>query len=255
MHWFVSPNVVNQLGWVATKVAKPVKVHLTQGAMTLVSEVVLKVILECGKAKFAKNFMVYALDGMEAILRNTFLDIYLVNVLKGRSKLRIIVRLRNMSISLKVEHHATLAKINIHLVSLQELQDTSFLIFMRVDESSAKSKAKGAKFSSTCISNTINKFLDILIDDFHKHLPFYRNVDHKIKVMPRLAPSSKPPYQLNKKELQEFKAQINEFMEHGYIRPSESPYGLLVLFVDKKYEKLSMCINYCALNKITIKNN
>jgi hypothetical protein len=54
--------------------------------MTLVNEVVLRVILECGKAKFAKNFMVYALDGMEAILRNTFLDTYLVDVLKGGSK-------------------------------------------------------------------------------------------------------------------------------------------------------------------------
>ncbi len=86
------------------------------------------------------------------------------------------------------------------MVSLQELQDTSFFIFMRVDESSAKSKAKGAKFLSTYISNIINKILDVLIDDLPKHLPLYRNVDHKIEVVPL----SKPPYQLNKKELQEF---------------------------------------------------
>jgi hypothetical protein len=71
---------------VATKVAKPVKVHFTQGTMTLLNEVVLRVVLECGKAKFAKKFMVYALDGMETILRNTFLDTYLVDVLKGGSK-------------------------------------------------------------------------------------------------------------------------------------------------------------------------
>jgi hypothetical protein len=44
-------------------------------------------------------------------------------------------------------------------------------------------------------------------------------------------------------------------MEQGYIRPSKLPYGLLVLFVDKKDEKLNMYINYYALNKITIKNN
>ncbi len=30
-------------------------------------------------------------------------------------------------------------------------------------------------------------------------------------------------------------------------------YGALVLFVDKKDGKLNMCIDYCALNKITIK--
>jgi hypothetical protein len=42
-------------------------------------------------------------------------------------------------------------------------------------------------------------------------------------------------------------------MEWGYIRPNKSPYGLPMLFVDKKDEKLHMCIDYHTLNKITIK--
>jgi len=40
----------------------------------------------------------------------------------------------------------------------------------------------------------------------------------------------------------------------GYIKSIRSPYGSLVLFVDKKDGKLHMCINYHILNKITIKN-
>jgi hypothetical protein len=44
------------------------------------------------------------------------------------------------------------------LVSLQELQETSFWIVMHVDEYNAKFKTKGAKSWPTCISNTINKF-------------------------------------------------------------------------------------------------
>jgi hypothetical protein len=44
-------------------------------------------------------------------------------------------------------------------------------------------------------------------------------------------------------------------MERGYIRLSKSPYGAPVLFVGKKDRKLRMCIDYQALNKITIKNN
>ncbi len=138
------------------------------------------------------------------------------------------------------------------MVSLQKLQKNPFLI---MDESSAKSKAKGAKFWPTCISNTINKFLDILMDDLPKHLPHFCNVNHKIEVVPGLTPPSKSPYQLNKKELQEIKVQINNLMEWGYIRPSKSPYGSFILFVDKKDKKLHMCIDYRALNKITIKSN
>jgi hypothetical protein len=33
---------------------------------------VLGVVLECGKAKFMVNIVVYALDGIKTILRNTF---------------------------------------------------------------------------------------------------------------------------------------------------------------------------------------
>jgi len=72
---------------------------------------------------------------------------------------------------------------------------------MCVDESSAKYKAKGAKFWPTCISNTINKFLDVLMGNLPKHLPPSHNVDQKIKVVPGLRPPSKSPYQLNQKEL------------------------------------------------------
>jgi hypothetical protein len=56
----------------ATKVAKPIKVHITHGTTTLTSKVVLGGILECSKAKFMKNFTICTLDGIEGILGNTF---------------------------------------------------------------------------------------------------------------------------------------------------------------------------------------
>jgi hypothetical protein len=44
-------------------------------------------------------------------------------------------------------------------------------------------------------------------------------------------------------------------MEWGYTKLNKLPYGLPILFVDKKDEKLCMCIDYRSLNKITIKKN
>jgi hypothetical protein len=45
---------------------------LAQRAATPTNEVVLGAILECDKMKFAKNFKVCTLDGIEAILGNNF---------------------------------------------------------------------------------------------------------------------------------------------------------------------------------------
>ena len=43
-------------------------------------------------------------------------------------------------------------------------------------------------------------------------------------------------------------------LEHGFIRPSDSPYGALVLFAPKKDGRLRFCIDYRWLNKKTVKN-
>jgi hypothetical protein len=89
---------------------------------------------------------------------------------------------------------------------------------MFVDESSVDFKAKGVKSWPTCIYNAINKNFNILINEFLKHLPLSHNVDRKIEVVLGPTPPFKLSYQLNKKELQYFKAQINDLMEWGYIK-------------------------------------
>jgi hypothetical protein len=47
---------------------------------------------------------------------------------------------------------------------------------------------------------------------------------------------------------------MNELSEKGYIRPSTSPWATPVLFVEKKDGTRRMCIDYRALNEVTIKN-
>ena len=54
-------------------------------------------------------------------------------------------------------------------------------------------------------------------------------------------------------ELREFKAQLQEFFGKGFIRPTASHWGYLVLFVKKKDVSFQMCIDYGKLNKVTIK--
>jgi hypothetical protein len=51
----------------------------------------------------------------------------------------------------------------------------------------------------------------------------------------------------------ELKKQIDELLEKDYIRPNTSPWAAPVLFVEKDGTK-RMCIDYRALNELTIKN-
>jgi hypothetical protein len=52
-------------------------------------------------------------------------------------------------------------------------------------------------------------------------------------------------------ELNGLKAQLQELLDKGFIQPSNSPWGALVLFVRKKDGTHRLCIDYWQLNKIT----
>lgn len=68
-------------------------------------------------------------------------------------------------------------------------------------------------------------------------------------------PISIPPYRMAPAELKELKDQLHNLLSKGFIRPSVSPWGALVLFVKKNEGSIRMCIDYRQLNKVTIKNN
>ncbi|KAJ9511970.1 hypothetical protein QJQ45_004424 [Haematococcus lacustris] len=85
-------------------------------------------------------------------------------------------------------------------------------------------------------------------------LPPERNIAHTIPLEPGAKPPFRPMYRMSPAELSEVEKQIKELLALGLIEPSSSPYGAPVLFVTKADGSLRMCIDYRALNKVTIKN-
>ena len=83
---------------------------------------------------------------------------------------------------------------------------------------------------------------------------FQREIEFEIELVPGAEPVSKAPYRMAPAELKELKAQLQELLDLGFIRPSYSPWGALVLFVKKKDGSMRMCIDYRELNILTIKN-
>jgi hypothetical protein len=96
-----------------------------------------------------------------------------------------------------------------------------------------------------------------IVSEFPEELPGMppeRKVEFAIELIPGTAPISKRAYQVSGPELVELKKQIDELLDKGYIRPSTSPWVAPVLFVEKKDGTKRMCIDYRALNEVTVKN-
>ena len=91
-------------------------------------------------------------------------------------------------------------------------------------------------------------------DELPNELPPPRAVDHKIVLVPGATPPNQRYYRLSYEEQAECQRQIEDGLAKGHIRPSTSPWGSPVLFVKKKDGSFRMCIDYRALNALTVKN-
>ena len=99
----------------------------------------------------------------------------------------------------------------------------------------------------------VRDFLDVFPDDLPGPPP-EREVDFPIDLVPGTAPISLPPYRMAPDELKELKAQLQELVDGGFIKPSTSPWRAPVLYVKKKDGTWRLCIDYRQLNKVTIHN-
>jgi hypothetical protein len=156
--------------------------------------------------------------------------------------------------------------------ALKKQGDKCLLVLIR--ESEADSPAGGADSkahpgeSSTHTIETDNPQrvpeakLKALLDKY-KHrfstdlpqLPKYRGpVHHTIPLVPGTKVPPKRTYRLSPKEKAELEKYVKDLLAKGLIEPSSSPFGAPVLFVPKPDGSYRMCIDYRALNDITIKD-
>ncbi|GBG90551.1 hypothetical protein CBR_g50894 [Chara braunii] len=81
-----------------------------------------------------------------------------------------------------------------------------------------------------------------------------RAISHEIILEAGAMPPKGCIYRMSEEELEVLRAQLDDLLAKGWIRPSSSPYGAPVLFVRKKNKDLRLCIDYRKLNAQTVKN-
>ena len=103
------------------------------------------------------------------------------------------------------------------------------------------------------IAPILRRFSDVMPPELPKKLPPRRQTDHQIELVPGSRPPTQAPYRMTPPELRELRKQLTELLDAGLVQPSKAPYGAPVLFQKKQDGTLRMCVDYRALNKVTIK--
>jgi hypothetical protein len=85
-------------------------------------------------------------------------------------------------------------------------------------------------------------------------MPPDRDIEFVIELMPGTAPIYKSLYRVATPELAELKKHIKELLEKGLVCSSTSPWGAPAIFVPKKDGTQRLCVDYRALNEVTVKN-
>eukprot|EP00253_Pinus_taeda_P017802 PITA_17802 len=80
------------------------------------------------------------------------------------------------------------------------------------------------------------------------------SVKHSIDLTPGASLPNRLIYRHSVLESDEIKRNIQELLQKRHIRPSSSPCGSPIILVQKKDGTWSLCIDYRALNKITVQN-
>ena len=78
--------------------------------------------------------------------------------------------------------------------------------------------------------------------------------DHAIKLEESKQPRFEPIYNLGSIKLKNLKIYIKINLANNFIQPSKSPANVPILFDWKPNRSFRLCVNYCGLNNIIIKN-
>jgi hypothetical protein len=99
----------------------------------------------------------------------------------------------------------------------------------------------------------VNEFPNVFPEEL-PGMPPDRDIEFVIELKPGTALIYKTLFRMTTPELAELKEHIEELLEKGFIRPSSSTWGAPVIFVPKKDGTQRLCMDYRALNEVTVKN-
>ena len=99
----------------------------------------------------------------------------------------------------------------------------------------------------------LQEFEDVFLEEIPKGLPPIRGIKHQIDFVPSSTIPNRLAYRSNLEETKELQKQVGELIEKGYVRESMSPCIVPMTLVPKKDGTWRMCVDFRAINNITVK--
>ncbi|KZV19807.1 peroxidase 64 [Dorcoceras hygrometricum] len=165
------------------------------------------------------------------------------------NKMRMRFKVEGRRVELKGD--PTLQRSMLSLKSIGKVTEIEFAAtLMTVERLTTGDGETKTKDYPTAIQEVLNRFRGVL--DKPQGLPPRRNQDHTIVIKEGQGPISVRPYRYAHRQKNEIEKLVAEMLSAGIIQPSMSPYSSPVILVKKKDGSWRFCVDYRALNEVTV---
>ncbi|GAU21227.1 hypothetical protein TSUD_11450 [Trifolium subterraneum] len=243
-HNFISPKLTRALGLTVTSISAR-SIKLGDGHKFFSQGVCEGITISLGPVEVKIDALVLELGGLDVVLGVSWLST-LGKVVMDWSTL-----------SMQFYYHGQMVK----LQGLGIKQDSQGFLHSFLADKHGRGEMEGwwvlegdntkeKEVVAFDMSQILEKFTPVFQD--HIQLPLERTQVHQIRLMPEHGPVNVRPYKYPHHQKEEIEKQVAELLNVGVIRPSNSAYSSPVILVKKKDSSWRMCVDYRALNKITI---
>lgn len=247
-HNFISPKVVEALGLQLVP-SKPLGVKLGDDHRVLTMGKCAAISLVLGEMETTIDAYILELGGVDLILGVVWLE----NLGK--------VTMDWKEMSMVFNYNGNLVKLigqplEEKMATFQSAVTTSSVFANEgsptLMEVKGKAEAGLSEVQNRALQALLTKFSSVFCEVMG--LPPARNNSHSIVLLPGAGPVSVRPYRYPHHHKDEIEKHIQILLQQGVIRNSTSAFSSPVILVKKKDHSWRMCVDYRALNKVTIQD-
>ncbi|XP_019163484.1 PREDICTED: uncharacterized protein LOC109159828 [Ipomoea nil] len=256
-HSFLDPQLLDHMRRQPEK-AKALEVTVANGDKVISDSVCPNLSWQIQQESFTKDFRLLRLGGCDMVLGMDWVDLFAPIQLHTRPPgisfhkdgRKVFLKGLAKKVILKAATDKQLKKWHKEGVQGFLVQCCTVTTYNLPSKSATNITEPQPKFPE--LSSLLSEFQDLFQEP--KTLPPKRALDHTITLIHGAKPVNVGPYRYSFDQKNTIEKMVDEMLAAGVVTPSSSCFASPVLLVPKKDSSWRFCIDYRALNNITVKN-